>query len=120
MLVGVAKPDVAGSKCLVAAWSHGESTGVGWTKTGLMTGPVIPDVVVVNMCLAGDNGAVVEVEVVGGCRLLVLGVVSSLAAVGGLWGPSNIAWGLMALLVACASPHASPSSSNSGCWDLRT
>ena len=48
---------------------------------------MIPDVVVaVNVCLAGDNGAVVEVEVVGGCRSLALGVVSSLAAVGGLWG----------------------------------
>ena len=84
-------------------------------------GPVILDVVVVvNVCLAGDNGAVVEVEVVGGCRSLALGVVSSLAAVGGLWGPSNVAWGSMVLLVACASSHASPSSSNSGCWDLHT
>ena len=88
---------------------------------GPYAGPVIPDmVVVVNMCLAGDNGVVVKVEVVGGCRSLALGVVSSLAAVGGLWGPSNVAWGSMVLLVACVSPHASPLLLNSGCWDLHT
>ena len=81
---------------------------------------ILDVVVVVNMCLAGDNGAVVQVEVVGGCRSLALGVILSLAAVGGLWGPSNVAWGSMVLLVACVSPHASPSSLDSGCWDLHT
>ena len=87
---------------------------------GPYAGPVIPDVVAVGVRLVGDNGAVVEVKVVGGCCSLALGVVSSLAAVGGLWGPSNVAWGSIVLLVACVSPHVSLSSSNSGCWDLHT
>ena len=45
MLVGIANPDVAGSKCLVAARSCGKSTSAWWLKTRPWVGLAVPDVV---------------------------------------------------------------------------
>ena len=55
-----------------------------------------------------------SVGMVCGHNSLTLGIVSLLVAVEGLWEPSNVAWGSMALLVACSSLHVSLSSSNLG------
>ena len=57
-LVGGVNANMVGSVCpgmMVAAVSHGKLTEVGWTKTGLMAGPMVLDVVgVVNMVLSGS------------------------------------------------------------------
>ena len=62
-----------------------------------------------NMCLAGDNGAVDEVQVVGGYHSLMLGVVLSLAGAGVSCGPSNMAWGSPMPLMVCVNLCVSPS-----------
>ena len=86
-------------------------------------GLVVSDVVgVLNVVPSGfdlmweGGGSVGMVVLVGGCDTLVLRITLLVAGVGTSWGASNVAWGSTVLLVACASLHASPLSSNSG-WE---
>ena len=94
---------------------------------GLWAGLVVPDVVgVVNIVPSGFNlmqeggGSVGMVVLVGGCDTLVLHIMLLVVGVGAFWGVAHGPLGSMILLVACSSLHASPSSLNSGSWDLHT
>ena len=123
-LVAGVNANMVGSVCpgtMVAAVSHGKLTEVGWTKTGLMAGPMVLDVVgVVNMVLSGsvltrEGGSLVgTVVLMGGCDTLTLCITSLVVGVGALWGIAHRPLGSMILLVACSSLHVSLLSSNSG------
>ena len=118
VLVGVVNMNVVGSKCSVAARSHDRSMGAWWTKTGPWAGLAVPDMVwVVNVVPSGFDLTWAGGGSTGmacGRDWLALGIVSLVVGGRASWGASNVAWGWMTLLVACASPHASPLSSNWG------
>ena len=94
VLVGVANINVAGSRCLAAAWSHGRSMGAWWAKTGPWVGLAVPDVVgVVSVVPSGfdltwEGGGLVGA--VCGHISLALGITSLVVGGRALWGASRV------------------------------
>ena len=113
VLVGVANTNVAGSRCLAVAWSHGRLMGAWWAKMGPWVGLVVPDVVgVVNVVPSGFNLTWEGGGSAGtacGCDWLTLGIASLVAGGRVSWRASRAVGCSTMLRVVYASPCASPS-----------